>query len=102
MSAATSFSAMATSDNPNDETDLINDMRHGVSASFGNRWMITDKVIATIGASLTHNFRRIVNVDSKDPMARLDYEALINSTIPDSRMSTRPTPEVNIGAGYAW
>lgn len=102
MSSGTSFSAMKPADSPNDETDLITDMRHGVSAAFGNRWMVTDKLIASVGASLTHNFRRIMSVDSKDPMARADYDALINGTIPDSHMSTRPTPEVNLGVGYAW
>jgi hypothetical protein len=102
MHTGAGFSALNVADNPNDETDLITDMRHGVSAAFGNRWMITDKLIASVGASLTHNFRRIMTVDSKDPMARADYESLINTTIPDSRMSTRPTPEANLGLGYAW
>jgi hypothetical protein len=102
MKPNTSVTALSVADNPNDETDLVSDMRHGISAAFGNRWMITDRMMASIGASLTHNFRRTVNVDSKDTMARADYEALINNTIPDTRMSVRPTPEVNIGVGYSW
>jgi hypothetical protein len=35
-------------------------------------------------------------------MAKADYEALINNTLPDTRMATRPMPEVNIGLGYSW
>ena len=98
--SATGSSASA-SDNPNDETDLITDMRHGVSLAFGNRWVIADNFMAGIGASVTHNFKRSVSVDSKDPMARDDYESLINHSLPDTRMAVRPRPEVNIGVGYS-
>jgi hypothetical protein len=89
-------------DQPGDETDLITDMRHGLSVAFGNRWFVTDKMMASVGASLTHNFRRTVTVDSSDSMAKADYESLINHTLPDTRMATRPMPEVNIGLGYSW
>ena len=101
-SISTLSSAPSAIDQPNDETDLITDMRHGVSAAFGNRWVVMDNLMASIGASLTHNFRRSVSIDSKDSMAKADYEALINSTLPDTRMAVRPTPEVNIGLGYSW
>ena len=99
MAALASTSA---TDQPNDETDLITDMRHGVSVAFGNRWFVTDRLVATIGSSLTHNVRRTVIVDSKDSMAKADYEALINNTLPDTRMAVRPIPEVNMGVGYSW
>lgn len=89
-------------DQPNDETDLITDMRHGISLAVGNRWILGDSFMASVGASVTHNFRRSVSVDSTDPMAKADYEALINQTLPDTRMATRPMPEVNIGIGYSW
>jgi hypothetical protein len=35
-------------------------------------------------------------------MAKNDYEELINNKLPDTRMATRPMPEVNIGCGYSW
>lgn len=89
-------------DQPGDETDLITDIRHGISTAFGNRWYVKDGFMASIGASITHNFRRTVSIDSKDPMAKADYESLINNTLPDTRIAVRPTPEVNIGLGYAW
>jgi hypothetical protein len=58
--------------------------------------------MATIGASVTHNFRRVMSIDSKDQMAKNDYESMINNTLPDTRMALRPTPEVNLGLGYSW
>lgn len=102
MAASPALAAGAVLDQPNDETDLITDMRHGVSLAVGNRWILGDSFMASVGASLTHNFRRSVSVDSTDPMAKADYEALINQTLPDTRMATRPMPEVNIGLGYSW
>ena len=96
------LASTSATDQPNDETDLITDMRHGVSVAFGNRWFVTDRLVATIGSSLTHNVRRTVIVDSKDSMAKADYEALINNTLPDTRMAVRPIPEVNMGVGYSW
>jgi len=102
MSAAPGLSTGSVLDQPGDETDLITDMRHGVSMAFGNRWIFGDSLIASVGASITHNFRRSVSIDSSDPMAKEDYEALINHTLPDTRMVTRPMPEVNIGLGYSW
>jgi hypothetical protein len=77
-------------------------MRHGVSFAFGNRWILADSLIASVGASVTHNFRRTLAIDSSDPMAKSDYEDLINHKLPDTRMATRPMPEVNIGCGYSW
>lgn len=102
MSSAPTLAASSVLDQPNDETDLITDMRHGISFAFGNRWVVADNLMATIGASLTHNFRRTVSVDSKDTMAKADYETLINNMLPDTRIAVRPTPEVNIGLGYSW
>ena len=96
------LASTTATDQPSDETDLVTDMRHGISVAFGNRWFVTDRLAATIGTSLTHNFRRTVTVDSKDPMAKVDYEALINNTLPDTRMAARPIPEVNMGVGYSW
>lgn len=102
MSTSSALSTGAVIDQPNDETDLITDMRHGISVSFGNRWIFGDSLIASVGASITHNFRRTMSVDSKDPMAKADYEDLINHKLPDTRMATRPMPEVNLGLGYSW
>jgi hypothetical protein len=102
MSTANGLSSATVLDQPNDETDLITDMRHGVSFAFGNRWIIADRLITSVGASITHNFRRTLAVDSSDPMAKNDYEDLINQKLPDTRMATRPMPEVNIGFGYSW
>lgn len=87
---------------PDDQTDLVTDIRHGIAAGFGNRWMMFDqKVTVTLGTSFTSNFKRIVSVDSKDPNARGDYDSMIE-TLADTRMTTRPTPEINLGLGYAW
>jgi len=102
MAASPALATGNVIDQPNDETDLITDMRHGVSLAVGNRWILGDSFMASVGASVTHNFRRSVSVDSTDPMAKADYEALINQTLPDTRMATRPMPEVNIGLGYSW
>ena len=102
LGSSPALAVTSMKDQPGDETDLITDMRHGLSFAFGNRWFITDKMMASVGASLTHNFRRTVTVDSSDSMAKADYESLINHTLPDTRMATRPMPEVNIGLGYSW
>jgi hypothetical protein len=87
---------------PDDETDLVTDIRHGASLAFGNRWAFLDQALTVnLGTSVTANFKRDVSVDSKDTNARKDYETLIDD-LPDTRMSTRPMPEVNLGVGYAW
>lgn len=93
---------MIPSSMPNDDTDLVTDLRHGVVVGFGNRWLFVDqKISVSIGATFTKNFKRVISVDSKDPDARADYDDMI-SKLPDTRMSVRPTPEVNLGLGYAW
>jgi hypothetical protein len=87
---------------PEDETDLVTDIRHGAVLAFGNRWAFLDQSLTVnLGTSVTANFKRDVSVDSKDPNARKDYDTLIDD-LPDTRMSTRPMPEVNLGVGYAW
>lgn len=94
--------AILPASNPDDDTDLVTDLRHGVDYGFGNRWLMFDqKVSVNVGATFTSNFRRSVTVDSKDPDARADYEDMIGR-LPDTRMSVRPTPEINLGVGYAW
>lgn len=87
---------------PNDDTDYVTDLRHGVDFGFGNRWLLLEQSLSVnIGATFTSNFKRTVNVDSKDRNARADYEDMI-AKLPDSHLSTRPTPEINMGVGYAW
>lgn len=87
---------------PDDDTDLVTDLRHGIIAGFGNRWLMVDQKIAlSVGATFTHNFKRTVTVDAKDDDALADYEDMI-AKLPDTRMSVRPTPEVNLGVGFAW
>jgi hypothetical protein len=89
-------------EDPGDETDLITDIRHGATGGFGNRWLLWNQSLSlSLGASFTATFKRTVSVDSKDPMARRDYDAMI-ADLPDTKMSLRPTPEVNLGMGYAW
>jgi len=86
----------------NIETNFVTDIRHGAMLGFGNRWMFaSQKLTVTLGASITGNFKRTVSVDGKDPNARADYESLIED-LPDTRMSTQPLPEANLGLGYAW
>lgn len=94
--------ATTQDDSPMDETDLIADTRHGVSLGAGSRWFLYERVTASIGASITGNFRRTVDVDSRDPQARADYEDLINHSLADTKMATRPLPEVNVAVGYAF
>jgi hypothetical protein len=80
----------------------VTDLRHGAVLGFGNRWLLMGQTLSVnLGASFTTNFKRSVDIDSKDPDAQADYEDMI-STLPDTRMSVRPTPEVNLGLGYAW
>lgn len=94
--------AVVTTTSPSDDTDLVADLRHGAVFGFGNRWLLAEQSLSiNLGASFTANFKRTVNVDSQDPDALADYEDMI-STLPDTRMSVRPTPEVNLGLGYAW
>lgn len=94
--------AVIPSSQPSDDTDLVTDLRHGAVFGFGNRWLLfSQSLTVNLGASFTADFKRTVNVDSKDPDARADYEDMISS-LPDTKMSVRPTPEVNLGFGYAW
>lgn len=87
---------------PDDNIDLITDTRHGVAFELGNRWMLWNQNLSvTLGASITGNFKRTVSVESKDPNARSNYDALLEK-LADTRMNTRPTPEANLGLGYAW
>lgn len=87
---------------PSDETSLVTDIRHGVAAGFGNRWLLWDQKLAiTLGTSFTANFKRVVSMDSKDPNARRDYDEMIEK-LPDQKMSTRMLPEANLGLGWAW
>jgi hypothetical protein len=94
--------AYVPSDVPGDETDLVTDIRHGISASFGTRWFVYERLTASIGASISKSFKRSVEVDSTDPKAKADYEEMIENRLPDTRITTRPTPEVNLGLGYAF
>lgn len=102
LSSSTAMAIATATDKPDDETDLITDMRHGASIAVGNRWLLTDRLMASVGASVTHNFKRVLTIDSHDKMAQADYESVINNALPDTRMATRPIPEVNLGLGYAW
>lgn len=91
-----------SSDDPMSETDLITDMRHGISLGIGNRWLIgSQRVAFSVGANISRYFRRAVSVDSRDPLAEADYEAMIN-TLPDTRLALRPIPELKMAVGYAF
>ncbi len=86
---------------PDDNTDLVSDIRHGVYGGFGNRWVLASRMTLTLGTSVTVDLKRSVGVDSKDPDARADYDAIIED-IPSTKISIRPTPEANLTFGYAW
>jgi hypothetical protein len=88
---------------PADNTELVTDIRHGVMAGFGNRWLFSSdqRWSVTLGASVTSNFKRELYADGKDSNGLKDYNEVINS-LPDTRMSTRPTPEVNMSMGCAF
>ncbi len=87
---------------PNADTDLITDLRHGAVVGFGNRWAVWEqKLTINLGMSYTANFKRSVTVDSKDANALADYEDMIN-TLPDTKLANRPTPEANLLVGWAW
>jgi len=86
----------------NEQADLVTDVRHGVALGAGNRWhVLNQKLSITIGASMTANVKRVVSVDGGNETARADYDALIE-TLPDTRVATRMTPEVNLGLGWVW
>jgi hypothetical protein len=86
-----------------DNTSQITDVRHGVVAGFGNRWLLMDQRLSvSLGASFTANFKRTLSDDGNDPNALAVYNDIINKNLPDTRMATRPTPEANLGLGYAW
>jgi hypothetical protein len=86
---------------PDDETDLITDIRHGVYGGFGQRWIVASRMTITLGTSVTANLRRAVTIDSNDPDARADYDVLVED-LPSTRISVRPTPEANLTFGYNW
>lgn len=88
--------------NPDENTSLVTDIRHGFAFGCGNRWLFADQKFSfTLGVSMTRYAKRSLNVEGKDPNAKSDYENLIES-IPDTRLSTRALPEANLGLGYAW
>jgi hypothetical protein len=90
------------SGNPDENTSLVTDIRHGFGLGVGNRWLFLDqKLTFTLGISMTRFIKRALNVEGKDPNTKTDYEDLIES-IPDTRMSTRGLPEANLGIGFAW
>jgi hypothetical protein len=92
----------ATASLADDETDMVTDIRHGFIAGFGNRWLLFDQTLTiNLGASITTNFKRTLEIDSKNPNAKTDYEHMI-ADLPDTRMSVRPLPEADLGIGYAW
>jgi len=87
---------------PDDNTNIVTDTRHGIVASFGNRWLVWDQRLSIgVGASLTQNFKRSLTVDGRDPNAEADYNRMIDD-LPDTRLSNRPIPEINMAAGYAF
>lgn len=90
------------SGNPDENTSLVTDIRHGLAAGIGNRWLfLNQKLSFSLGMSMTRYMKRSVNFEGKDPNTKTDYDNLIE-TIPDTRMSTRGLPEANLGLGYAW
>jgi len=86
---------------PDDETDFITDIRHGLYAGFGNRWVLAQNFTVTLGTSFTATIKRSVSVDSEDPDAKTDYDVIVED-LPSTKMSVRPTPEANLTMGYAW
>jgi hypothetical protein len=102
LDSANALPVDVSAESPMDETDLITDMRHGLSLGMGNRWLVNSQSLSvTVGAGISHYFRRSVNVDSKDSQAVADYESMIN-TLPDTRLALRPIPELSMGLGYAF
>jgi hypothetical protein len=102
LDSANALPVDVSTDSPMNETDLITDVRHGMSLAIGNRWLISSQNLSfSVGAGVSHYFRRSVNVDSKDSQAVADYESLIN-TLPDTRLALRPIPELSMGLGYAF
>jgi hypothetical protein len=102
LDSANALPVDVSAESPLDETDLITDMRHGLSLGIGNRWLVNSQSLSvTVGAGVSHYFRRSVNVDSKDTKAVADYESMIN-TLPDTRLALRPIPELSMGLGYAF
>lgn len=88
-------------DAPQDETDMVTDIRHGFHIGLGQRWLIASRLTISLQLTLNTMSKRIVSVTSKDPKAEASYEALIE-TIPNFHSSARPYPEAGFGLGYAF
>lgn len=81
------------------ESDIV-DERQGIVLSFGERWaFMKNRISLSLSASYTYNFRRKISVDSEDPDAKADFEAMIEE-IEDNRMSASPFPEAQLTFGY--
>ncbi len=88
-------------DTPDDETDLVTDIRHGVRVAFGERWLFANKFTTSLELSFHKMTRREVSVTSKDPLARADYDASIE-TLRILPATARAYPEAKLGVGYAF
>ncbi len=88
-------------DKPDDETDLVTDIRHGVRFAFGERWVFANKYTTSLELSFHRMTRREVSVTSKDSLARADYDAAVE----DLRIfpaTAQAYPEAKLGLGYAF
>ena len=88
-------------DVPDDETDLVTDIRHGVRLAFGERWVFANKYTTSLELSLHRMTRREVSVTSKDSLARADYDASVEE-LRIFPATARSYPEAKLGIGYAF
>ena len=85
---------------PSRMTSNTVDVRQGLVAAVGERWIVfSDTVAIALAASYTLNYNRDVSVDSSDPNARADYDNVIEN-VPGSKLSADPLPEANLTIGY--
>ena len=62
-------------DSPDDETDMVTDTRHGFHILVGERWIFDGKLTIDLRMGLNSVYKREIDVASKDPMARRNYDS---------------------------
>jgi len=86
---------------PDDNPDYVNEIRRGAFFGFGQRWLFGQSFSSSIEVSYTQTLMRQVNVDSDDPRAEGDYDAIAES-LPFTKFSAKPYPEANFSMGYSF
>ena len=87
--------------NPDFFTNNVTDVRQGVVAAVGQRWLFFKQSASlSLTASITANYKRNVSVDAEDTDAREDYDQLIEDIPGGRQLSAKPFPEGQVAFGY--